>query len=276
MRRTRSKPQLADLDPTTLASSLSEAFGAYVPPHSLAAFLAFAAPGQENAAAPVAPSIPVATGPTSTLSPGGRRRSGGSRVLQMPSTALSGLRNATTPHPERPHPVPLRHSVSDIAEAFNLESTAPQSSASAPFLLTDDAISPAASPERHSHMSPSRMTRSRSNLSCSTFSSWPSDQNVSSHGGSSVADTFEAQRPKAAQHGGGGFSGVPLQPTLSMVDEGLEALEAVGSPGSLGSPDLVGSPMRRTRSRGHPPALPLQRDMSNISVSDFFAGIFGA
>ena len=59
-----------------------------------------------------------------------------------------------------------------------------------------------------------------------------------------------------------------LQPTLSLVAEGLEALDAVQSPAAgagMGSPRrLVGSPMRRTRSRG---GVPMPRDPS---VSDFF------
>jgi hypothetical protein len=153
-----------------------------------------------------------------------------------------GMRMPSAGAPQMP-PVPLQHSISDIAEAFNLGDK--QTLSIAPSFGSDDVPPNSSSLDRPCFApSPLRMTRSRSLLSN------PGDD-ASPGGGHGQA-----------------LAALPLQPTLSLVAEGLEALDAVQSPAAgagMGSPRrLVGSPMRRTRSRG---GVPMPRDPS---VSDFF------
>ena len=69
-------------------------------------------------------------------------------------------------------------------------------------------------------------------------------------------------------------AGLPMQPTQSMVADGLEALGDLGSLERLPSfaPEgvLPGSPMRRTRSKGLP-GVPLQASISEM-ISSFMDG----
>lgn len=267
---------------------------------------------------------------TALSAPSSTRR--GSRVLQMPSAAMAGMlmgaqvthgtstSTADSPDPSsgllssqedanhrlppsaaadgaplKMLPVPLQNSISDIAEAFNLEdfnrrplthvasfgSGAPSFGSGAHSFGQEEIDAAAAAPSpaspsrgaQHASFVPSplRMTRSRS----SALSMHGDEPNAALPGGASNGGGGGAG---AGTSGGGGmsdqssFGALPLQPSLSLVAEGLEELEAQGSPapsvGHSNSPArLVGSPLRRTRSRG------MQRDMT---VSDFFTAEFNA
>ena len=190
-------------------------------------------------------------------------------------------------------PVPLQNSISDIAEAFNLEdfnrrplthvasfgSGAPSFGSGAHSFGQEEIDAAAAAPSpaspsrgaQHASFVPSplRMTRSRS----SALSMHGDEPNAALPGGASNGGGGGAG---AGTSGGGGmshqssFGALPLQPSLSLVAEGPRSSRLRDRPplcGPFEQPRLVGSPLRRTRSRG------MQRDMT---VSDFFTAEFNA
>ena len=162
--------------------------------------------------------------------------------------AAPSLRMPNQMLPPAPAPLPLQASVSDIASAFGLESDHLDTSA------------PLAG-------SPMRRTRSSTRVSVSSLPDLGRQGSLDSH--------------PASQ---GSMAPLPMHPTQSMANSGLDALDALQdidntssplleSPGrfsTAGGALLSGSPMRRGRSRGLIAALPLQASISEL-VSSFIA-----
>ena len=118
-------------------------------------------------------------------------------------------------------PVPMQHSVSDIAAAFNLDGEGGGASVDA-FPSFADVLSPGRMSSTGSPRSPPfRMTRSRS----SNLANWPQllDANgLDSPAASSVADGLDMRSRIRAATGGP----LPMQPTASLVGDALDLLEA--------------------------------------------------
>lgn len=135
-----------------------------------------------------------------------------------------------------PPPLPLQASVSDIASAFGLDTRAEPLPAPAPL-----------------SGSPMRRTRSRG------------------HATSEDSPSRLARQPSYPT-----LTGLPMHPTQSMINSGLDMLDSLQDltdPSAMPPPSpggaQYGSPMRRTRSRSLAP-LPLQSSISEL-VSSFIA-----